>query len=328
MSAEEKMEVHSSEDAITPVPASSKTKPPPKKWGRKRSDVGESANIDTNVKVLRPQGNLDALSGLSLLSEAASLSLRELVEKVHPPKPSEDGASQDSDENRPRFLSEHAYYAQPNVEEDQESTATLSAEEDNEAEDELRGHRLIWVDHNYCQVPPPQLLADWTREYEKTQALIKAIERKTVEQQKEITKVEEKPKKGRKRKITNEALADITNKRENKVSRELASLLEPVKPKEIIKYEPRTYEEERQVFYNIFNEGVDMEDITFLKKCYEHLLSTDDPMFYWLNDILWVDHPLTNIPDPVPPRKKRKTDHQEVPTSKHKTGNIAFHFHF
>ncbi|XP_052800564.1 histone-lysine N-methyltransferase SETD1A-like [Mya arenaria] len=328
MSDKEQMDIETSKELDQSPLDKQKTKlplkTPPTKRGRKRSVQQESPPVNTNhmPDSFSPQDSgTTELSGLSLLSEAASMSVRELVEKSQQRKLPDDGASQDSDENRPRFLSEHAYYAQPaNVQEDQESTATLSAEEDNEAEDELRGHRLVWIDHNYCQVPSPQLLAEWTREYEKTQALIKAIERKTVEQQREITKVEDKPKKGRKRKNTLEALADITNKREPKVSRELASLLEPVKPKEIIKYGARTYEEERQVFYNIFNGGIDIEDISYLKKCYEHLLSTDDPMFYWLNDILWVDHPLTNIPDPIPSRKRRKIDYQEIPTSKHKTG--------
>ena len=35
-------------------------------------------------------------------------------------------------------------------------------------------------------------------------------------------------------------------------------------------------------------------------------MQSEDPMFYWLNDILWVDHPYTNIPDP--PRKRRKAE--------------------
>ncbi|WAR03387.1 SE1BA-like protein [Mya arenaria] len=263
MSDKEQMDIETSKELDQSPLDKQKTKlplkTPPTKRGRKRSVQQESPPVNTNhmPDSFSPQDSgTTELSGLSLLSEAASMSVRELVEKSQQRKLPDDGASQDSDENRPRFLSEHAYYAQPaNVQEDQESTATLSAEEDNEAEDELRGHRLVWIDHNYCQVPSPQLLAEWTREYEKTQALIKAIERKTVEQQREITKVEDKPKKGRKRKNTLEALADITNKREPKVSRELASLLEPVKPKEIIKYGARTYEEERQVFYNIFNGG-------------------------------------------------------------------------
>ncbi|KAL4223429.1 Histone-lysine N-methyltransferase setd1b [Mactra antiquata] len=287
-------------------------------------------NLFDNISASKDTTNESSdLIGLSLLSEAASMSLRELVEKTKTGGDTTNQLSQDDDddpqrddENRPSFLSEHAYYAMPNVEEDKESTATLSAEEEEE-EDELKGHRLVWIDHNYCQVPTPQILAEMQKEYEKTLEFARAIERKQAEQTKDLVRSEnvtpEKTKKGRKRKA--DALLDITNKKENKISRELAGLLEPVKPKEIkiVKFEPRTYEEERQVFYNIFNGGIDIEDINYLKKCYENLLSTDDPMFYWLNDILWVDHPITNIPDPIPSKRRRKID-QDVPSTKHKTG--------
>lgn len=337
MTSEEKMEIEQSRDdsAQTKPPISpvkKKTPGRPKKGQPSESKDQQDRNLFDNLGGRSDGSSSTDISGLSLLSEAASMSLRELVEKGTGmlKKPQTDQSSQDDadnqewDEDRPSFLSEHAYYAMPNVEEDKESTATLSAEEDDE-EDELKGHRLVWIDHNYCQVPSPQVLADMQKEYERTLELARAIERKQVEQNKDLTRNEnldqlEKPKKGRKRKV--DALSDITNKKDNKISRELAGLLEPVKPKEvkIVKFEPRTFEEERQAFYNIFSNGIDIEDINYLKKSYENLLSTDDPMFYWLNDILWVEHPITNIPDPVPPKRRRKMD-QEVPTSKHKTGN-------
>lgn len=335
MSDEETMETDETREDIAQLQPELSTSPPkkshkgpgrPKKSQPSGSKGKDGRNLFDNIGAVKDNANVsNDLTGLSLLSEAASMSLRELVDKskkVSSDQLSQDDEEQRDDENRPSFLSEHAYYAMPNVEEDKDSTATLSAEEDDE-EDELKGHRLVWIDHNYCQVPSPQILAEMQKEYEKTLELARAIERQQVEQTKEIARTEnvspEKPKKGRKRK--SDALLDITNKKENKISRELAGLLEPVKPKEIkiVKFEPRTYEEERQVFYNIFNSGIDVEDINFLKKSYENLLSTDDPMFYWLNDILWVDHPITNIPDPVPTKRRRKMD-QDVPSTKHKTG--------
>lgn len=331
MSEEDKMEIEQNKDSPLPVHEKSKSpakKPAKRTPGRPRKSQQQREDSSSTDPGERSERGSNDLSGLSLLSEAASLSLKELVETGRKPdtvhSPQDDNDSKEWDENRPRFLSEHAYYAMPSVEEDRESTATLSAEEDNE-DDELKGHRQVWIDHNYCQVPPPNILAEWTKQIEKAKALQKEIEKQAAAQVKDIRneniEIEKPKKKGRKRKNTLEALADITNKSDLKVSRELASLLEPVKPKEIVKFEPRTFEEERQVFYNIFSNGIDIEDVNFLKQTYEHLLSTDDPMFYWLNDILWVDHPITNIPDPVPLRKRRKTDHHhDVPTSKHKTG--------
>ena len=63
---------------------------------------------------------------------------------------------------------------------------------------------------------------------------------------------------------------------------------------------------------------MDTEDINLLKRTYDSLMQSDDPTFYWLNDILWVDHPNTHIPDP--PKKRRRTD--EI-TRAHKTGKLT-----
>ena len=320
-------------------PAKSPIKKSRQKGRGSKSQV-ESKDSDSTVQNKPSSRNVferltsqkDSMTGLSILSEAASLSLQEMKGK--------DESQHDKtelDEQRPSFLSEHAYFAMPSREEEDErdSVATLSAEEDN-VEDILKGHRNVWIDHNYCMTPSPQVLAEMQKEYERTLELAKAIEKQTRDQQREITNtgktskttaagVEKGLKKGRKRKNTEEALADITNKSaavNNKVSRELANLLEPVKPKEIVKFKARTFEEERQVFYNIFKEGIDSEDVVYLKKCYERLLQSDDPMFYWLNDILWVDHPVTNIPDPVPSKRRRKD--QDVVTTRHQTGSSNF----
>ncbi|KAK7487946.1 hypothetical protein BaRGS_00020847 [Batillaria attramentaria] len=122
------------------------------------------------------------------------------------------------------------------------------------------------------------------------------------------------PKEKAPRKPRKEKLKDITNKG----SRELAKLLpEPHVPKPPVTFEPRGLQEERQVFFDIYNKGIDEEDIMYLKRTYDELMQSEDPMNYWLNDILWVDHPYTNIPDP--PRKRRKgEDFYQHRT--HKTG--------
>ena len=74
-----------------------------------------------------------------------------------------------------------------------------------------------------------------------------------------------------------------------------------------------------QVFFDIYNKGIDDEDINYLKRTYDELMQSEDPMFYWLNDILWVDHPFTNIPDP--PRKRRKVE-DFYQNRTHKTGKV------
>ena len=69
--------------------------------------------------------------------------------------------------------------------------------------------------------------------------------------------------------------------------------------------------------------GIEGEDIRYLKRCYEQMLQedtvTESSALYWLNDVHWVDHAVTNIPDPAHLRKRRKTD-ESVSNKVHKTG--------
>ena len=292
----------------------------PKKTNKKVKSPTKERNLFDKLNSERQ------LSGLSLLSEAATLSLQELNKETEqePALTREEEEKRKWEENRPSFLSEHAYYAMPQQDDDNESTATLSADEEEDPA------QSVILDHNYALQPTPEILEQMRVDQERSMELAKEIERQAAEEKKQMEKreklekeklekqVPEKGKRGRKRKITNEALLDITNK-ENKVHRELANLLEPVKPKPVVKFKPRTFEEERQAFFHIFNHGIDSEDVQYLKRCYETLLQTDDPMFYWLNDILWVDHTITNIADPVPPKRKRKNEFEFIPP-RHKTG--------
>ena len=185
----------------------------------------------------------------------------------------------------------------------------------------------IEKDHNYCQpyhpvdsakknaaVPQPTLVpvAGTTN----TLAPDIAIEVE-VEEQKPAAKIPSAKNRGRGKK----ALVDVTNKG----SRELANLLPPVeafKPKPRPKFNRRNLNEELQVTYDFLLKGIDAEDITFLKRRYEELLQDDSPHTYWLNNTHWVDHPQTLIPDPAPPRKRRKylhKDEMDLPQL-HKTG--------
>ena len=298
----------------------------PEKSSPKKSD--KRLKSPTKERNLFEKLNSDReLSALSLLSEAATLSLQELNKETgdsESPLTREEEERKKWEESRPSCLSDHDYYAMPRPEDDNDSVTTMSADE---ADDYLQ---FIQIDHNYCLQPTAEILEEMKRDRERSTALAEEIERQTLEQKKEIERQEklekeklekqlaEKPKKGRKRKVTNEALLDITNK-EKKVHRELANLLEPVKPKEVVKFKSRTFEEERQAFFHIFNHGIDTEDVNYLKKCYETLLQTDDPMFYWLNDILWVDHTITNIQDPPPAKRRRKNELDIIPP-KHATG--------
>lgn len=55
-------------------------------------------------------------------------------------------------------------------------------------------------------------------------------------------------------------------------------------------FRPRSEFEEMTILYDIWNGGIDEEDIHFLCVTYDHLLQQDNGMD-WLNDTLWVYHP-------------------------------------
>ncbi|XP_077474959.1 histone-lysine N-methyltransferase SETD1A isoform X3 [Stigmatopora argus] len=74
-----------------------------------------------------------------------------------------------------------------------------------------------------------------------------------------------------------------------------------------IKYENRSKFEQMTILYDIWNSGLDGEDLMLLKSTYEKLLQ-DDHNSDWLNDTHWVQHTVTNLPNPR--RKKRNVDGQ------------------
>ncbi|XP_026064221.1 histone-lysine N-methyltransferase SETD1B isoform X1 [Carassius auratus] len=67
-------------------------------------------------------------------------------------------------------------------------------------------------------------------------------------------------------------------------------------------YKNRSEFEQMTILYDIWNSGLDQEDMRLLKSTYEKLLQ-DDHGTDWLNDTHWVPHTITNIPNP---RRKKK----------------------
>ncbi|XP_077149231.1 histone-lysine N-methyltransferase SETD1B [Ranitomeya variabilis] len=68
-------------------------------------------------------------------------------------------------------------------------------------------------------------------------------------------------------------------------------------------FKPRTEFEEMSILYDIWNRGIDEEDVKYMCVTYDRLLQQDNGMD-WLNDTLWVYHPPTSVSSP----KKKKRD--------------------
>ncbi|CAH2295841.1 histone-lysine N-methyltransferase SETD1B [Pelobates cultripes] len=69
-------------------------------------------------------------------------------------------------------------------------------------------------------------------------------------------------------------------------------------------FKPRSEFEEMTILYDIWNAGIDDEDVKYMCITYERLLQQDNGMD-WLNDTLWVFHPPTSA---YSPKKKKRDD--------------------
>ncbi|KAJ8379474.1 hypothetical protein SKAU_G00002520 [Synaphobranchus kaupii] len=63
-------------------------------------------------------------------------------------------------------------------------------------------------------------------------------------------------------------------------------------------FHPRSDFEEMTILYNLWNDGIDEEDIRNLQVTYDKMLQQDNGND-WLNDTLWVHHPHILYPDPI-----------------------------
>ncbi|XP_026576880.1 histone-lysine N-methyltransferase SETD1A [Pseudonaja textilis] len=77
-------------------------------------------------------------------------------------------------------------------------------------------------------------------------------------------------------------------------------------------FETRSEFEQMTILYDIWNSGLDFEDMKYLRLMYERLLHEDNSTD-WLNDTHWVQHTITNIANPK--RKRKLSDLRE-----HQTG--------
>ena len=122
-------------------------------------------------------------------------------------------------------------------------------------------------------------------------------------------------KKTTKSKAHSRKLADVTNL--SRGNRELASLLPTIVEKP--SFNPRPMQQEMAITYEFLFKGIDQEDVAYLQQRYEELLQDDSMQTYWLHDTHWVEHTHTLIPNPQPPKKKRR-HMADIATTTHNTG--------
>lgn len=86
--------------------------------------------------------------------------------------------------------------------------------------------------------------------------------------------------------------------------------IEKPKEKKEIKFPLRTKEQEIETLYDFIRNGIDQEDLRYLKRSYDTLLQEDNTSYKWLNESHWSDHPPTKISQVV--KKKKKTEDLRV----------------
>lgn len=59
---------------------------------------------------------------------------------------------------------------------------------------------------------------------------------------------------------------------------------------EPVTFSKRSMQEEANILFEFLTDGIDEEDIEFIRKKHEALVSTDNS-FYWLYETNWVYHP-------------------------------------
>jgi histone-lysine N-methyltransferase SETD1 len=89
----------------------------------------------------------------------------------------------------------------------------------------------------------------------------------------------------------------------------------------VSRYNKRAHNEEFDVLCKFLTEGIDQEDVDYMKRAYTYLIQNDIPGTELLHQVHWVDHCATDRffePTPVP-KKRRRDDFPEL--RKHVTGS-------
>lgn len=259
-----------------------------------------------------------SLVSYSVSGKSATVCLERLVIPSTPSSAEQSNAAGESPSNI-----EHNYFAQPqstkrsrqdSLRDSTRISLSESALVDNTQTEQLeRGSAFLHsveLDHCYCRLHSAENELD--QELERQTPTV-ASPVKTTDDKSQKASRSHKMKRGG-------GLSDVTNV---SISRELSSILTPVVPPPRPRFERRDYGAELVTLFKFLITGADAEDISFLRRRYEELLQLDSAETDWLNEIHWVDHPVTCLDDPSlapPPRKRRKHGPSEDDVSQHKTG--------
>lgn len=102
------------------------------------------------------------------------------------------------------------------------------------------------------------------------------------------------------------AVDDVANKA-------AAAALPSIATEPLVTFPPRDSSAEAKVLLDFLENGIDEEDVSYLKRSFEEMMQENVPNMAWLNDTYWVDVPM-------PPKRRRNEAAEESSGRVHKSG--------
>lgn len=266
-----------------------------KKRGRPKGSTGkpkEPKKVKNGKTPLFAQPNTHPSSKLSDVEQKYSLRLS--------PFSSSDGGSSHAS----LVALEHCYSLPPSA-----SPSLSSSPHD---------HQDIHMDHDYCGK------SDATP--------LQSIQPAQLEDQHKKETITSRPV-GRPRKDPNAPKAQYTKKDKNNAIekhkspkeklvkidyKQHQSMVENFVP--VARYNKRTSAEEYEILCRFITQGMDQEDVDYMRRAYSYLIQNDIPGTEILHQVHWVDHCATDRSFTPSPPKKRKRDNDLPEIKQHMTG--------
>ncbi|XP_056640529.1 histone-lysine N-methyltransferase SETD1 isoform X1 [Diorhabda sublineata] len=183
----------------------------------------------------------------------------------------------------------------------------------------------VVIEHSYCMQRPDLPNTQQQDQQHDATVVLKDHEYLPKEEKIEIQKpVSPKPVKPRKQK-GRKKLQELQNKYdyENQYYWKKSDI--PYNIHGGIQHKIRDQMSEFGIIYEFLAKGIDKEDVEYIKKSYEEMLS-NDTMGYWLNDTHWVDHCITDLYS-SPPKRRKKDERQHVTGSARTEGYYKLSAH-
>lgn len=88
----------------------------------------------------------------------------------------------------------------------------------------------------------------------------------------------------------------------------------------ISRYNKRTPKEQSDIVFQFVTQGIDQEDLDYMRRAYSYLIQNDIPGTEFMHQVHWVDHCATDPSLAPPPSKKKRRDNDFPEVKQHVSG--------